>query len=653
VDKLPVSANSAQWTAEALLAPIGVSFQWGTNLVDNFSPLTPQTFYYTTLLNQTLFPIPALPDKKRETGAYTTDGMNDHHMLVLNHQSCQFYETYQEGVPNAVCPECTAASGWTYNSGSYTQPSQATGGGTTDAAGMPLAALTFHLSEIQDGAIRHAMRFTSCTGCISNQFVWPAIYSTGWEPGGPPMGTRFRLKASFDVRGFPPAAQIVLNALKQYGMILADIGTAGQISAASDVTENPAVVREVQSISPAAIGYSNFEVVDESSLMLNVNSSVVNPNNEYEKPLNQALLTITDTGNPANVVTLPIALQGVTVGTPDPSITVQAGTPAFPIQSWVNGTWNRNVTWSISSPAAGSIDASGNYTAPATVDVPFEATLTVASEADSTATARISLTVFPSGPVRIDTGSPTPTVDSHGNTWMADLAFETGSFNTVNDSYPSNAWGVIANPVQIESFMYTWGDDIQYRMHVPNGSYLATFTFGVGGCTKTYGGVFDNGLITGAMHLESQGQIVLHNWNFSLPIDHTCRTPTTITIPANVTDTNLNVALRALGGNDAHTAPLLNSVTITQSSVSPAFTIDAQQRFSVLAGTSLQLYPVSWFAPDVPVVWSILSGPGTISQTGLYTAPPSLSGGTSTVRIQIAAANGSAKPGTISLTILK
>jgi hypothetical protein len=464
------------------------------------------------------------------------------------------------------------------------------------------------------------------------------------------MGTRFRLKASFDVSTFAPAAQVVLTALKQYGMILADIGMSGHASASSDVTEDPEVARALQSIAYARIDYSDFEVVDESSLMLNVTSSVVNPGNQYVQPANQALLTLTSLADPRNVLKLPIALQSVTVGTPDPAVVVQAGTPSFPIRSWVHGTANQAVIWSISSSAAGSIDSDGNYTAAATVRAPLQATLTATSVADPTASANVAVTIFPQGYIHIDSGSTTTSVDANGFTWIPDLGFETGSFNTVNDNYPSNVWGKVPYPVQTESYMYTWGDDIQYRMHVPNGNYQVTFILGVGNCTGQFGGVFDNSLVMGPMHIESQGRIILHNWNLGAATGNACRTPASVTIPANVTDTNLSLALRAISANETHSAPLVNGLKMARYYGPAYYHIDTQQQTTVKVGNSIQLYPISWFAPDGPVKWSVVAGAGSLSQTGVYTAPASISGRTSPVTIQVQSVNGPAK-GNVHLTI--
>ena len=197
IDNLPVHSSSSTWMS-SFIAPIIFLPSWGTNILDNSTPQTPMFFYYTNAENSN-FQIAAWPNRKREGGAFPVDGSMDHHMVSVNHQSCQFYETYQEGVPNTSCPSCTAASGWKFASTSYAQPT----GGTTDAAGLPLAPLTLHLSEIKAGSINHAMRITLCTGCIySGTYLWPATASNGSTTStAPPMGARFRLKSSLTPTG--------------------------------------------------------------------------------------------------------------------------------------------------------------------------------------------------------------------------------------------------------------------------------------------------------------------------------------------------------------------------------------------------------------------------------------------------------------------
>lgn len=191
IDSLPVNANSAQWT-QYLNNPVGFYPSMGTNIIDNTVPTTASTFYYTTAYNGTPYQIAPKPSRKRETGSLTSDGNNDHHLISVNHQNCQFYETYQDGNGGS---SWMAESGWTYTGNNYALPAN----GSTDAAGLPLEPLLIHLSELESGSISHAMRFTLCTGCInSNGFVWPASSANGSNlPAAPMNGTRFRLKSSF------------------------------------------------------------------------------------------------------------------------------------------------------------------------------------------------------------------------------------------------------------------------------------------------------------------------------------------------------------------------------------------------------------------------------------------------------------------------
>ncbi|MBV9265010.1 MAG: choice-of-anchor D domain-containing protein, partial [Acidobacteriaceae bacterium] len=610
IDSLPIHSSSTQWTPWATQNGVFVLYSWGTTIVTSATPTAPQYFGYTTQLNGGEFPVLPISQRKREGGAYTTDSINDHHLLTINRDTCQIYETYQDNVPVVGCPECTAASGWTYASTSYQQPT----GGTTDAAGLPIAALTFTLNEIQAGAINHALRFTACTGCVSNQSLWPATGSTGGQPGAPPMGARFRLKSNFDVTPFPRAAQIVLKALQQYGMILADIGTSGGITASSDVTEDASVVRELSTLLPGVLQPGDFEIVDESSLITQASSHQVNPNNGYVTPLNYAVLTVTDAANAANTVQVPIALQPVSIGTQDPVITVQAGTPGFPIPYWVTGTSNQAVNWNIIPATAGTIASDGTYTAPLNVSGVIAATITGISVADPNASTQIQINVIPAGLVRIDTGSPISTTDDNGNVWLPDMAFETGSFAQNNDSNPVGAWGP-TNATIWQTYTYTWGDDLVYRFHVPDGAYNIGLTFGVGGCSGMYNReAWDNGLIWGPLNIETQGNVMLANWDMGPGINWQCRTPETISVPAMVTDTNLTVAVRATGGNGAHSAPILHGLTI-----SPA-TLPVQAFITTSALTFPTQAVGTTSTPQSVTVWN--SGTASLGLLGITIAGP-------------------------------
>src|ERR687884_1488784 len=103
---------------------------------------------------------------------------------------------------------------------------------SADAAGLPILPGLARYDEVRAGAIRHALRFTAPR--TRRAYLWPARHyaSDSNDPSLPPMGLRVRLKASFDVSGYPPQARVVLTALKRYGMILADNGSNWYITGA-------------------------------------------------------------------------------------------------------------------------------------------------------------------------------------------------------------------------------------------------------------------------------------------------------------------------------------------------------------------------------------------------------------------------------------
>lgn len=582
ISSLPVDASSGQWTPFILSGGLSLGFKWGINVINNSTPMAAQNFETTTQLNGT--PFPALPQtaQKRENGAYTTDEALDHHMISLNTQTCQFYETNQQGIPLSKCSSCTAESGWTYASTSYALPSTASGGGSADEAGLPLAALTVHLSEFYASHISHALRFTLCNACVGPGVRWPATTSAGSESGAPPVGTRFRLKPSFDISTFPTAAQRVLAALQQYGMILAGTGPDSEIAFATDVTEDNGIMEALQSLTGGALTSSDFEVVDESSYMLSSTSGAVNPSNPYQSPIRFAVLTVKDAANASDVVEVPIALQPVMVGTPEARLFVQAGTPGFAIPSWVTGSSSQSVTWTMNpSSGVGSISSSGVYTPPASTGSPQNVSLTLASPANTIpfATSNVYITVVPAGVIRIDTGSTVTTEDERGLTWLADLGAETGNYTMVSDTSSSqNAWSGVYNPAVWQTYRQTGGSDMLYKFMVPNGTYAVQMMFGIGNCEGSFAGQGPaSGLLWGALDLQSQSTLVDTNWNFGAPIHYDCQTPETASMLAQVTNNTLTLAVRATGGNGQHTAPLLNGLTITPVAASalsnPSFTM--------------------------------------------------------------------------------
>src|SRR5689334_21482706 len=187
---------------------------------------------------------------------YPKPGNGDRHVLVLEKDGCWLYELYNASVKNGKwSADSTAIWDMTINEQRpYTWTS-------ADAAGLPVFVGLARYDEVAAGAINHALRFTVPTS--QKAFVLPATHwaSTTTDPNAPPMGARIRLKASFNISGFPADDQVILTALKKYGMILADNGSAIFISGVPDDRWNNTNLNLLKSITA-----SNFEVVNQGTI---------------------------------------------------------------------------------------------------------------------------------------------------------------------------------------------------------------------------------------------------------------------------------------------------------------------------------------------------------------------------------------------------
>jgi len=182
---------------------------------------------------------------------YPKPGNGDRHVLVLEKDGCWLYELYKASLKSGKwSADATAIWDMTINEQRpYTWTS-------ADAAGLPIFVGLARHDEVAAGAINHALRFTVPTS--RRAFVLPATHwaSTVTDPNAPPMGTRLRLKASFNISGYPADDQVILTALKKYGMILADNGSAIFISGTPDNAWNNTNLNLLKQITA-----SNFEVV--------------------------------------------------------------------------------------------------------------------------------------------------------------------------------------------------------------------------------------------------------------------------------------------------------------------------------------------------------------------------------------------------------
>lgn len=194
-------------------------------------------------------PIPIPADALIE--GYPLPGNGDRHVLVLEKDGCWLYElSYAFRGKGFWVANGTSIWDMTINERRpYTWTS-------ADAAGLPIFEGLARHDEVASGAIHHALRFTVPT--TRQAFVLPATHwaSSVTDSNAPPMGTRLRLKSGFNISTFPPDDQVILTALKKYGMILADNGSGIFITGAPDDAWNNDDLDQLKSITA-----SNFEVV--------------------------------------------------------------------------------------------------------------------------------------------------------------------------------------------------------------------------------------------------------------------------------------------------------------------------------------------------------------------------------------------------------
>jgi hypothetical protein len=238
--------------------PIGIPYA----TVPGTQPGVTVSFDYWDESDPGPYPIP--PDPPIEGGPAST---GDRHVLVVDQDRCVLYELFYAW-PN---PD----GSWHAGSGAVfdlrSNALRPAGWTSADAAGLPILPGLVRYDEIAAGEIRHALRFTAPR--TQRAYVWPARHyaSSLTDPALPPMGQRFRLKGAFDVSGFSSEVQVILTALKRYGMMLADNGSAWYVSGVPDSRWNDEDLVDALRLVPG----DAFEAVDVSSLMVDPNSGQV------------------------------------------------------------------------------------------------------------------------------------------------------------------------------------------------------------------------------------------------------------------------------------------------------------------------------------------------------------------------------------------
>ena len=271
VTGLPVDPHSAQWLSHMAAGSTFLHPDYGPG--GGSSPygipwqITPAHPHFVKLRFQYADqsdpgPYPFAANTPIEGGRNAT---GDRHALMVDPTTCTLYELYDAYYHPSN--RSTAGSGAIWDLGSdHLRPA---GWTSADAAGLPILPGLVNYDEVMSGHLDHAIRVTAQT--TDNGYIWPARHQAGsvTNPDYPPMGARFRLSAGFTLPASECAAacRVVIQAMKTYGLILADNGSNWYFQGTADRRWTYTMVDQLKQIPASA-----FRAVDESCLMVDRNS---------------------------------------------------------------------------------------------------------------------------------------------------------------------------------------------------------------------------------------------------------------------------------------------------------------------------------------------------------------------------------------------
>ena len=280
ISRLPVNAHSAAWMRSMDSAglnlhpdfgPNGGRFPFGIpdNVVTSAHPLVRVKFQIADESDRG--PYPLGQDTLIEGGK---NAGGDRHAIMVNKTTCTLYELW-EARYSASGSKAGSGAIWSLTSNRL----RPAGWTSADAAGLPILPGLLNYSQVKAAVaagrpITHAIRFTAQT--TQSAYLWPARHEagSGSNPSLPPMGARFRLKASFGVAGFCSSstrycadAKAILVEMQHYGLILADNGSDWFFQGSAYPQWPDGLISLLKQIPARA-----FQAVDESCLMVSPNS---------------------------------------------------------------------------------------------------------------------------------------------------------------------------------------------------------------------------------------------------------------------------------------------------------------------------------------------------------------------------------------------
>ena len=202
------------------------------------------------------YPIPAEAQLQAgyiEGGVAGGGTSGDRHLLVIDRARGLLFETWATHW-NAQGATWEAGSGAVFNLLSNAR--RPDGWTSADAAGLAIFPGLVRYDEVAAAtAIRHAFRVTLRA---TNGDVWPASHAAGVTAGAPPLGARLRLKPGKDLSGYAPEVQRIFQAMKTYGLIVADNGTDLYVSGTMDARWD----NDVLNPAFASLTADDFDVIE-------------------------------------------------------------------------------------------------------------------------------------------------------------------------------------------------------------------------------------------------------------------------------------------------------------------------------------------------------------------------------------------------------
>jgi hypothetical protein len=339
VNNLPVDPRSSTYVntigASSPLHPDYSSTGYGIpfNIVPASQPRVAVSSYYSSESDPGPYPIP--PDAQVEGGS-------DMHVLVVDEGNCKLYEFWEGELQSDGSWTAGSAAVFDLNSNILRPPTWT----SADAAGLPILPGLIRYDEVAAGHIDHAIRMTAPQ--TLDQFIWPARHQASSLTGSqyPPMGERFRLKASFDITPYSAQVQVILTALKTYGTILADNGSSWFLTGESNPNWNDDDMHNITQLTG-----SDMEAVDTSTLAADPNSAAVagSPLALAGIYLDQRGVSAGDTVNAEAILTAPAPSGGaeVAIASSNPgvvsaptTVTIPAGATSTPVALTIESIFN-------------------------------------------------------------------------------------------------------------------------------------------------------------------------------------------------------------------------------------------------------------------------------------------------------------------------